>query len=309
MILSCGEALIDMLPRTTTLGEPAFSPYAGGAVFNTAIALGRLGAPSAFFSGISTDMLGEILTDTLAASKVTTDLCARSKRPTTVAFVKLVDGQASYAFYDENTAGRMLSQDQLPSLPASISTLFFGGISLVNDPAASTYEALQSREAGGRVIMIDPNIRLGFIAGQEDSYRARIARMVQRSDIVKLSDEDLHWYAGDGDLAALARSILAKGPKVVFITEGAKGAHAITATENRFIASRRVEVVDTVGAGDTFNAGILAALHSRGALTKAGVANLDAATLDAALELGTQAAAVTVSRAGANPPWAHELTA
>jgi fructokinase len=309
MILSCGEALIDMLPRTTTLGERAFSPYAGGAVFNTAIALGRLGAPSAFFSGISNDMLGEILTDTLAASKVTTDLCARSNRPTTVAFVKLVNGQASYAFYDEATAGRMLSQDQLPAMPAAISTLFFGGISLVNDPAASTYEALQSREAASRVIMIDPNIRLGFIAGQEESYRARIMRMVQRSDIVKLSDEDLHWYAGGGDLETLARQILAKGPKVVFVTEGAKGAHAITATETRFTPSRRVEVVDTVGAGDTFNAGVLAALHARGALTKAGVANLDTAALDAALALGTKAAAVTVSRAGANPPWAHELSA
>jgi fructokinase len=309
MILSCGEALIDMLPRTTTLGEPAFSPYAGGAVFNTAIALGRLGAPSAFFSGISTDMLGEILTDTLAASKVMTDLCARSNRPTTVAFVKLVNGQATYAFYDEATAGRMLSQDQLPTLPADISTLFFGGISLVNDPAASTYEALQSREAGARVIMIDPNIRLGFIAGHEDSYRARITRMVQHSDIVKLSDEDLQWYAGGGDLETLARGILAHGPKVVFITEGAKGAHAITATQTRFTPSHRVKVVDTVGAGDTFNAGVLAALHARGALTKAGVANLNDAALDAALELGTKAAAVTVSRAGANPPWAHELAA
>jgi fructokinase len=307
MILSCGEALIDMLPRTTTLGEAGFAPYAGGAVFNTAIALGRLGAPSAFFSGISTDMLGEILTDTLAASKVTTDLCARSSRPTTVAFVKLVDGHATYAFYDEATAGRMLSQDQLPTLPLTISTLFFGGISLVNDPAASTYEALQMREAGARVIMIDPNIRLGFIAGKETEYRARITRMVDRSDIVKFSDEDLHWYAGAGDLHTQAQAILAKGPKLVLITEGAKGAHAISATQARFVPSHRVTVVDTVGAGDTFNAGVLAALHQSGALTKSGIAALDAATLDAALALGAKAAAVTVSRAGANPPWAHEL--
>ena len=145
MILSCGEALIDMLPRTSTLGEPCFAPYAGGAVMNTAIALGRLGAPSGFFSGLSNDMLGEILTQTLEASKVDTSFCARSGRPTTVAFVKLVDGQATYAFYDENTAGLMLSQDQLPTLPADVTTLFFGGISLVNDPAASTYAALQSR--------------------------------------------------------------------------------------------------------------------------------------------------------------------
>lgn len=307
MILSCGEALIDMLPRTTTLGEPAFSPYAGGAVFNTAIALGRLGAPSAFFSGISNDMLGQILTETLEASKVDTAHCARSDRPTTVAFVKLVDGQATYAFYDENTAGRLLSQDQLPSLPASITTLFFGGISLVNDPAASTYEALQARETATRVTMIDPNIRPGFIAGKETEYRARIERMIARADIVKLSDEDLHWLLGEGDVSTLARQLLEKGPKLVFITEGAAGARAITATQNRFVAATRVTVADTVGAGDTFNAGALAALHEAGALTKSALTTLSDATLDAALTLGTRSAAVTVSRPGANPPWRNEL--
>lgn len=311
MILSCGEALIDMLPRTTTLGERAFSPYAGGAVFNTAIALGRLGAPSAFFSGISNDMLGEILIDTLAQSKVSADLCARSMRPTTLAFVKLVDGQATYAFYDEATAGRMLSQNELPALPATITTLFFGGISLVFDPAASTYESLQTREAASRVIMIDPNIRKGFIAGQEDAYRARITRMVARSDIVKFSDDDLQWYVGaaffGNDLQTAARSVLSQGPKLVLLTEGAKGAHALSAKHTRFAAAPRVDVADTVGAGDTFNAGVLAALHARGALSKSGIASLDAESLDAALALGVQAAAVTVSRAGANPPWLHEL--
>jgi len=307
MILSCGEALIDMLPRTSTEGEACFAPYAGGAVFNTAIALGRLGATSAFFSGVSNDMLGEILADTLTASKVDTRYLARSDRPTTVAFVKLVNGQATYAFYDEATAGRMLSTDQLPVLPAEVSTLFFGGISLVNDPAASTYEALQARECEARVTMVDPNIRPGFITGKEAQYRARIERMVARADIVKLSDEDLHWLEGQGDILSLARAILAKGPKVVFITEGAKGARAVTATQDRFVAATPVTVIDTVGAGDTFNAGVLAALHQAGALHKAGVAALRSATLDAALSLGTRAAAVTVSRAGANPPWAHEL--
>jgi len=307
MILSCGEALIDMLPRTSTEGEACFAPHAGGAVFNTAIALGRLGAPSAFFSGVSNDMLGEILADTLTASRVDTRYLARSDRPTTVAFVKLVNGQATYAFYDEATAGRMLSTDQLPTLPKEISTLFLGGISLVNDPAASTYEALQARDCGTRVTMVDPNIRPGFIKGKEAAYRARIERMIARADIVKLSDEDLHWLEGPGDLTGLARGILAKGPKLVFITEGAKGARAVTAMQDRFVAARKITVVDTVGAGDTFNAGVLAALHNAGCLSKTGVAAIPDATLDAALSLGTRAAAITCARAGANPPWESEL--
>lgn len=306
MILCCGEALIDMLPRRTTGDEPAFAPYAGGAVFNTAIALGRLSAPTGFFSGLSTDLFGEVLTDTLAASHVNTALCARSRRPTTLAFVKLVNGQATYAFYDENTAGRLLSVADLPVLPPSVTALFFGGISLVNDPAASTYATLMAREAPDRVTMIDPNIRPGFIT-DEAAYRARIAAMIALADIVKLSDEDLHWLEGVGEIADLARGLLAKGPKLALITEGAKGARAITATQDRFVAATPVTVADTVGAGDTFNAGALAALHAAGALEKAALASLPDATLDAALSLGTRAAAVTVSRPGANPPWAHEL--
>ncbi|MDZ4093898.1 MAG: carbohydrate kinase [Paracoccaceae bacterium] len=306
MILCCGEALIDMLPRTSTGGEPAFAPYAGGAVFNTAIALGRLGAPAGFFSGLSTDLFGEILTTTLTASKVDSSFAARSDRPTTLAFVKLVNGQATYAFYDENTAGRLLAPEDMPTLKAEVSTLFFGGISLVNDPAAGTYAALQAREAATRITMIDPNIRRGFIT-DEPAYRARINGMLAQADIVKLSDEDLHWLEGSGDLTALARGILARGPKLVFLTEGAKGARAVTATQDRFVAATKVTVADTVGAGDTFNAGALAAMHKAGALHKSAIAALPDTTLDAALSLGTRAAAITVSRAGANPPWAHEL--
>ncbi|HMO07696.1 MAG TPA: carbohydrate kinase [Paracoccaceae bacterium] len=307
MILCCGEALIDMLPRTTTAGEAAFAPYAGGAVFNTAVALGRLGVPAGFFSGLSTDLMGEILAETLAASGVDTALAARSARPTTLAFVKLVNGQATYAFYDENTAGRLLAEADLPALPSSVTALFFGGISLVNDPAASTYAAFQARaSAAGRVTMIDPNIRPGFITDPA-AYRARIAGMVARADIVKVSDEDLRWLEGGGEIEPLARAMLARGPKVVFVTEGAKGAHGFTAGLSRFVAATPVKVADTVGAGDTFNAGALAALHAAGALTAGRIAALTAAEVDAALSLGARAAAVTVSRPGADPPWAREL--
>jgi fructokinase len=307
MILCCGEALIDMLPRTTTQGEAAFAPHAGGAVFNTAVALGRLGVPVGFFSGLSTDLMGEILVGTLAAAGVDTSLAARSARPTTLAFVRLVDGQANYAFYDENTAGRLLAEADLPALPDCVGTLFFGGISLVNDPAASTYAALMARAAAaGRVTVLDPNIRPGFIADAA-AYRARIARMIAMADILKLSDEDLHWLEGPGDTAALARGLIARGPRVVLVTEGARGARGLTATQDRRAAARRVTVADTVGAGDTFNAGVLAALHAAGALDRAALAALPDATLDAALDLGVRAAAVTVSRPGADPPWAHEL--
>lgn len=305
MILSCGEALIDMLPRTTTLGEGGFAPYAGGAVFNTAIALGRLGAPAGLFTGLSTDMLGEILARTLAESNVDISHAARSARPTTLALVKLTEGHATYAFYDENTAGRMLSEADLPP-PGAAEALFFGGISLAAEPCGTVYEALQAREAPSRVTMIDPNIRPSVIPDPA-AHRARIARMTARADIVKVSDEDLHWIMGDGAVPDLARAMLAQGPRLVCVTEGARGATGYARHAEVFVPATPVAVADTVGAGDTFNAGVLAALHRAGLLTKAAVADLPEPAIRDALALGVRAAAVTVSRPGANPPWSHEL--
>lgn len=304
MILACGEALIDMLPRKTAAGEDAFAPYAGGAVFNTAVALGRLGAPAGFFSGLSSDLFGDMLRRQLAESRVDTGPAHLSARPTTLAFVRLVDGQASYAFYDENTAGRMLTEADLPQVAAE--ALFFGGISLVGEPCGTAYEALMLREAPSRVTMIDPNIRPGFVTDAA-AYRARIARMAAAADIVKLSDEDLHWLMGDGDAPDLARDLIARGAKLVCITQGAKGATGYTAAHEVFVPAVPVAVADTVGAGDTFNAGVLASLHRAGALTKARIAALDRDEIAQALGLGVRAAAITVSRAGANPPWDHEL--
>lgn len=307
MILCCGEALIDMLPRQTASGEAAFAPHAGGAVFNTAIALGRLGASAGFFSGIAEDFLGQMLADTLQASNVDTSLVKRSARPSTLAFVQLVGGQARYAFYDVGTAGRMLSTDDLPALPPSVTALFFGGISLAGEPCGTAYESLMLREAGRRVTMIDPNIRPGFIT-DEAAYRTRLARMIGAADIVKLSDEDLRWLKGPGAIEPLARDLLARGPKLVLITEGARGAHGFSAGHSTFSPARKVVVADTVGAGDTFNAGVLAALAPDGVLTKTALDALSVDQLAAALDMGVAAAAVTVSRPGANPPWAAELS-
>ena len=300
MILCCGEALIDMLPRETTAGEMAFAPYPGGAVFNTAIALGRLGAEAGFFSGLSTDLFGTILEEALTASKIDASLAVRSARPTTLAFVTLTDGHAEYAFYDENTAGRMLTPDELPALPDRIGAMFFGGISLVGDPCGEAYRALMLREAPKRVTMIDPNIRPGFIT-DEARYRARIEAMLAAADIIKVSDEDLDWLGMGID------TLIENGARLVCLTEGAKGVRAFWRGGETFVAARRVEVVDTVGAGDTFNAGLLAGLDRAGLLDKAKLDRIDADSVTPALDLGVAAAAITVSRAGANPPWEHEL--
>ena len=306
MILCCGEALIDMLPRTTTLGEDAYAPYAGGAIFNTAIALGRLGVPAGFFTGLSDDMMGDILRRTLGESGVDYSYCATLSRPTTVAFVKLVDGHASYAFYDENTAGRMITEAELPVLGEDCEALHFGAISLIPEPCGSTYEALLAREHEKRVISLDPNIRPGFIR-DKDAHMGRIRRMAAMSDIVKFSDEDLAWFGLEGDEDALARHWLHHGAKLVVVTRGAEGAVGYTADHKVTVPSERVTVVDTVGAGDTFDAGVLASLKMQNLLTKQQVAKLSEDQIAKALALGAKAAAVTVSRAGANPPWAKEI--
>ncbi len=306
MILCCGEALIDMLPRVTTLGENAYAPYAGGAVFNTAIALGRLGVPTAFFTGLSDDMLGDVLRESLKAANVDYSPCAISSRPTTVAFVKLVDGSATYAFYDENTAGRMLAVSDLPALGDDCEALHFGAISLIPDPCGATYEALLDREHGKRVVSLDPNIRPGFIKDKQ-KHMGRINRMAAQSDIIKFSDEDLEWFGMSGDHDTLAAEWLKRGPKLVIITKGADGAVGYTRDAKVAVPSQRVTVVDTIGAGDTFDAGVLAALKRADLLTKQQVATLSEAAIHDALSLAAKTAAVTVSRAGANPPWASEV--
>lgn len=306
MILCCGEALIDMLPRRTAEGEAAFAPHAGGAVFNSAVALGRLGAPAGFFSGLSSDLFGRQLQEALQAANVDTGYARISDRPTTLAFVTLSDGQASYEFYDENTAGRMITADDLPAIGDDVEAMLFGGISLISEPCGTAYETLMAREHGRRTIMLDPNVRPAFIR-DEAAHRARMRRMIGMADIVKISDDDLGWFGEEGSERAVARRWLEKGPKLVVVTRGGEGATAYRADAEVTINSRRVDVVDTVGAGDTFNAGLLCALQEAGLLQKGGLVRLTEAEIESALAFAAKVAAVTVSRAGANPPWRGEL--
>lgn len=306
MILCCGEALIDMLPRTTTEGEAAFAPYVGGAVFNSAIALGRLGAPAGFFSGLSSDLFGGQFREALGASKVSSTYAHTSPKPTTLAFVRLTNGQATYTFYDENTAGRMLTIEDLPKLGTEIEAMLFGAISLISEPAGSAYEEFMRREHESRVMMLDPNIRPNFIPDKAKHLR-RIREMMAMADIVKLSDEDLKWFDEAGSHEDVVRNWLDRGPKLIVVTHGSEGAVGYSKAHKVTVMPQKVKVVDTVGAGDTFNAGILASLHEQGLLTKAAIGDLTEEAIRKALELGAKAAAVTVSRAGANPPWRHEI--
>jgi fructokinase len=308
MILCCGEALIDMIAEPTVSGSRGFVPHSGGAVFNTAIALGRLGAPAGLLTGLSTDMFGQQLADALQASHVEASHVIRSDRPTTLAFVQLVDGHATYSFVDENSAGRMLMPEDMPKQLPTVSALYFGGISLACEPCADAYAALLERHGSDRAVMLDPNIRPGFIKDQS-RYRTRLNGMIAQSDIVKVSDEDLDWIVpGPETLAEKVPLLLQAGPSVVIVTRGSDGAsgYLVDGSETS-VPVKAVEVVDTVGAGDTFNAGVLAELDRAGRLTKANLRTLDPDVLRAALAKGADVAAITVSRAGANPPWAHEL--
>ena len=308
MILCCGEALIDMIATPTVSGGEGFVPHSGGAVFNTAIALGRLGAPVGMLTGLSSDMFGLQLGDALQTSHVDASHVIRSDRPTTLAFVQLKDGHASYSFMDENSAGRMLTPEDMPAQLPAVSALYFGGISLACEPCADAYAALLDRHGSDRAVMLDPNIRPGFISDQT-RYRTRLNRMIGQADVIKVSDEDLDWIIpGPESVSDKVRLLLQAGPAVVIVTRGSQGASGFLADGSETsVPVQPVQVVDTVGAGDTFNAGVLAELDRSGHLTKAGVRALTPDTLRAALAKGAEVAAVTVSRAGANPPWAHEL--
>lgn len=305
MILCCGEALVDMIPGPDGTG---FVPHPGGAVFNTSIALGRLGVQTGLFTGLSTDMFGNQLRDALHASHVDTRYLSVSDRPSTLAFVQLIDGHASYSFFDENSAGRMLRPQDRPIIGKNVSALFFGGISLASEPCADTYASLMASEASNRVIMMDPNIRPNFIA-DADRYRARMDQMLALCDIVKLSDEDLGWLIpAPVRFSEKVSSILERGPNVVLLTRGSEGATGYLANGAEVhVPARRVQIADTVGAGDTFNAGVLAKLSECGALQKDALKDLGDDLLLEALEYGATVASVTVSRSGANPPWADEL--
>jgi fructokinase len=306
MIVSCGEAVVDFLPVTSAAGETAYVARPGGAPFNVAVAIARLGAPAGFFGGLSTDTFGAMLRDTLAASGVDLAFAPSVPRPSTLAFVSFAAGEESYAFFDEASAGRMLTENDLPAFPATVAALHFGSLSLAEEPCGSAFEALMQREMRDRVISLDPNVRREIIRNR-DGYVARIDRMIEKSDVVRLSRTDLAYLAPDADFEAVAAGWLDRGAKLVVLTDGSNAVEARARSASARATVPPVAVVDAVGAGDAFMGALLAHWHETGRLAKDAIARLDAAEIEAALAFAVKAAAVSVSRAGADPPWLREV--
>ncbi|MER5727943.1 carbohydrate kinase [Streptomyces sp. NPDC002138] len=291
MIVVGGEALIDLVPVARPPG--ALVPRAGGGPYNTALALGRLGAEVAFCSRVSTDGFGEMLLAGLRAAGVDVSPVQRGPEPTTLAVPSLApDGSAAYGFYVEGTADRLFA---LPdALPAGARALALGTCSLVLEPGASAYEALLRREsARGLLTLLDPNIRPALIADPV-AYRSRFLSWLPYVTVLKLSEEDAAWLGGRPE------EWLAAGPAAVVLTRGAAGLAVWTRDGGRFsVPARRVAVVDTIGAGDTVNAALLHRL-----------ASAPGAPVDWPEVLGyaAHAAALTCTRAGAEPPYADRLS-
>ncbi|MEO1138421.1 MAG: carbohydrate kinase [Pseudomonadota bacterium] len=309
MILCCGEALMDMIPFPTGSGQDGFVPHPGGSVFNTAIGLGRLGVKTGLLTGLSTDMFGTLLLASLRDNRVDTDHVILSDRPTTLAFVHLVSGQASYSFFDENSAGRMLTPNDVPKIPKSVQAMFFGGISLACEPAADTFATLLENEKTDRLVMLDPNVRPSFIS-DEGRYRARLNRMLSQSDIVKTSDDDLDClFPGPSAIEDKAVRLLSKGPTLVVLTRGDRGASVFTSDgRDVSVSAKPVQVVDTVGAGDAFNAGFLTRLSELDLLSKEKLTKVSTGMITDCLGLAVEIAALTVARSGASPPGRHDVS-
>jgi len=311
MIVVCGEALIDLVPAAagTTAGTGAFQAHPGGSPANVAVGLGRLGVDVSLLARVAADAFGRRLREHLAASMVGLDLIAESADPTTLAVVSGAADAAEYDFYIEGCADGGWSVGGLPAdLPAGAALHVSGSLALPVESMAATFEALLLRERPRRVIAFDPNVR-PLLIRDPDAIRARLTGWLGLADIVKVSSEDLGWVAPGRPVEAVAREWREMGPSVVVVTRGGEGVHAVGPAGAVDLPAEPIKIVDTVGAGDSFMSGLLAALHDGNRLHRPELAGLSADELIGALRYAARVAAITCGRAGADPPWRHELVA
>jgi fructokinase len=306
MIVVCGEALMDVFVSGDTATGVALDARIGGSPFNVAVGLARLRQRVAFFGGVSRGVLGERLMKALDDEGVDTRCVVRLPAPTTLGLVGLdASGVADYAFYGDGAADRLLPLDALARVPA-LQALQVGSYAMVVEPTAATLRALVEREHGHAVVAYDPNVRLN-VEPQLAHWRAVLQWMVRRCSVLKISDEDLQLLHPQADVDALAAQWLAAGVALVVLTRGATGCTAYSASGRIDMPAPVVAVVDTVGAGDTFQAALLTALSERGRLERDALRRLDADALRAVLAFAARAAAITCSRRGADLPRREEL--
>ncbi|MGB9857586.1 MAG: carbohydrate kinase family protein [Dictyoglomaceae bacterium] len=307
MILICGEALIDFTP--VKLGkENGYVPHPGGSPYNVAITLGRLKAYVSFLGKISEDVFGEILVSFLKENNVDLRYLLRGKEPTTLAFVIIgPDNEPHFVFYGDNSADSSLKVEELPSsFPSDVTLIHFGSISLVREPTASTLEKLMEREKGRVLISLDPNVRPILISDKE-RYIKKLEKWISWTNLVKVSKVDLGWLYPGKSLKEIAENWLSLGPELVVITMGAQGSKAFSKEGFVEVPALKVNVVDTVGAGDSFMGGLLYWFWRSGKLNIRDFKKLSLKDIEDGLKFASKVAGLTCTRAGANPPYLEEL--
>lgn len=299
MIRVVGEALVDLVVAP----DGGVTATLGGAPFNTARACGRLGVPVSFAGALSDDRFGSMLRAQLIADGVDVADAPTVTSPTTLAAAELdAGGAARYRFYVEATSAPMLTRTPA-AVPGDV--VYTGGLALVLEPMATAVEAMVCGAGDGVLVVVDVNCRPHVVADR-DAYFARLGRMLARTDLVKVSDEDLAYLAPGTAPRAAARELLAAGPHAVVVTGGGTGVHVVTRDRVSFVPVEPVEVVDTIGAGDTFGGALVSwlTLHDVGAER---LGDID--TLTWAVRAANTAAGVACTRRGADPPHLADLPA
>ena len=292
-----GEVLIDLIPDGSDR-----TPIVGGGPANTAKALSKLGIDTQFIDGISTDDYGQMAKDELVASGVKIDYVKYSDKPTCLAIVSLSDsGSASYEFVIENTATFDFTLNWLPNPQTEQpSLLHIGTLATVIEPGASVLFEWAQTVAKVAPIVFDPNIRPAVISDRKQ-YVMQVERWVSISSAVKVSDEDIKWLYPSLEIEQVVNNWLAKGPSLIVVTYGDKGLVGFRVGEKVRVDAIKVAVADTVGAGDTVGAILVEAI------VKDGLKSLSGVRLEMMLKRAAKAAAITVSRSGANPPTLKEI--
>ena len=302
MLLSCGDALVDFLPVKSVDGRDAAVPVAGGSCLNIAVGMARLGAPAGFVGGISTDLFGRMIADHALTSRVELRFATRSEHQTTLAFVRHVGGEPRYAFYDAATASRNWTHRH-GSIPfAEIEAIHVGSTTLANDKGAAQTLAMIEDAGGSTTISFDPNCRPNLV-GHKARYVDQMNAFAASSNIVRMSDVDFEFLYGGSDYGERAKSLIAAGTSLVVVTRGIKGAQAWHREAGLVeVQASTIDVVDTIGAGDSFQAALLFALRAIGRIKTGPLAQLNADEVRRALSFASTCAAFTCGRAGADPP-------